>query len=67
MLFQKAILECDEEWAQNKKLVDLKGRNVRKAVPKGLPYFYVDFGMTPGFAHVVENERIFPNNFAQVK
>ncbi|KAK7067195.1 hypothetical protein SK128_003604, partial [Halocaridina rubra] len=63
--FKKAIMECEAEWAQNKKLVDLKNRNVRKAVPKGLPYFFVDFAMDPGFAHVIEDEQGFPYNFAQ--
>jgi len=65
-VLQKAILECETEWSTNKKLVDLGGRDVRKAVPKGLPYFAVDFGMQSGFAHVIEDEKEFPNNFAQV-
>ena len=63
--FKKAILECETEWATNKKLVDLKGRDVRRAIPKGLPYFTVDFGLDSGFAHVVEDEKMFPRNFAQ--
>lgn len=63
--FKKAIMECEREWAQNKKLVELKGRDVRRAVPKGLPYFFVDFAMDAGFAHVIEDEQDFPNNFAQ--
>ncbi len=50
----------------NKKVVDLKGKDVRKGVPKGLPYFVVDFGMQSGFAHVVEDEQRFPDAFAQV-
>lgn len=54
------------EWSNNKKLVDLRGRDVRRAIPKGLPYFTVDFGMDSGFAHVIENEQLFPQNFAQV-
>ncbi|XP_069971916.1 CWF19-like protein 2 [Penaeus vannamei] len=63
--FKKAIMECEAEWAQNKKLVDLKNRSVRSAVPKGLPYFFVDFAMDPGYAHVIEDEQDFPHNFAQ--
>lgn len=63
--FQKAIQECETEWAQNKKLVDLRNRDVRRAIPKGLPYFSVDFGDDScGFAHVIEDERTFPRNFA---
>lgn len=63
--FKKAILECETEWATNKKLVDLSGKDVRRAVPKGLPYFAVDFGLDPGFAHVIEDEKMFSKNFAQ--
>ena len=50
----------------NKKVIDLKGKDVRKCVPKGLPYFFVDFGMQPGFAHIIEDEQRFPDAFAQV-
>ena len=64
LVLQKAIQECESEWSQNKKLVELKNRNVRKAIPKGLPYFSVDFGLDSGFAHVIEDEQSFPRNFA---
>lgn len=63
--FKKAIDESEMEWATNKKLVSLAGRDVRKAIPKGLPYFSVSFGMDEGFAHVIEDQRLFPINFAQ--
>lgn len=63
--FKKAILECEAEWTTNKKLVDLSEKDVRRAIPKGLPYFAVDFGLDSGFAHVIEDEKMFPTNFAQ--
>ncbi|RZC39976.1 CwfJ C 1 domain containing protein [Asbolus verrucosus] len=63
--FKKAIDECEMEWAQNKKLVSLKGKDVRRAIPKGLSYFFVSFGMEEGYAHVIEDQKNFPNNFAQ--
>lgn len=50
----------------NKKVIDLKGKDIRKAVPKGLPYFFVNFGTQPGFAHIIEDEQQFPACFAQV-
>uniref|UniRef100_A0A3Q0R5I1 Cwf19-like C-terminal domain-containing protein n=1 Tax=Amphilophus citrinellus TaxID=61819 RepID=A0A3Q0R5I1_AMPCI len=64
--FKKAIMECDEEWAMNKKVVDLSSKNIRQAVPRGLPYFAVDFGLQGGFAHVIENEQKFPPYFGKV-
>lgn len=35
-------------------------------VPRGLPYFAVDFGLQGGFAHVIENEQKFPPYFGKV-
>ncbi|XP_040903043.1 CWF19-like protein 2 isoform X2 [Toxotes jaculatrix] len=63
--FKKAIMECDEEWAMNKKIVDLSSKDIRQAVPRGLPYFAVDFGLQGGFAHVIENEKKFPHYFGK--
>lgn len=63
--FKKAIQEAEGEWATNKQLISLSEKDVRRAVPKGLPYFWVNFGMTSGFAHVIEDQNRFPSNFAQ--
>jgi hypothetical protein len=68
---QKAILESEKEWSDNKKLIDLSKNakqltGVRGAIPKGFPYFSVNFGLQPGYVHVIEDERKFPANFAQV-
>lgn len=65
MYFQKAIQECETEWSDNKKLISLRDKPLKRAVPKGLPYFHVDFGLDNGFAHVIEDEALFPRNFAQ--
>lgn len=67
MYFKKAILECEREWSNNKKLVELKHGNVGRSIPKGLPYFAVEFGdnESVGYAHVIEDKRYFPTNFAQ--
>uniref|UniRef100_UPI00398EC46A CWF19-like protein 2 n=1 Tax=Pristiophorus japonicus TaxID=55135 RepID=UPI00398EC46A len=65
MASKKAIMEADEEWSMNKKLVDLSARDIRRAVPKGLAYFSVDFGLKGGFAHVIENEVKFPFYFGK--
>lgn len=65
MYFKKAILESDEEWSQNKKLIDTRGKGVRSSVPAGLPYFFVDFGMGGGYAHIIEDTAKFPHYFAK--
>lgn len=62
--FKKAIQESEKS-TLNKKLVEIKAdKNIRRSVPRGLPYFWVDFGTT-GMAHVIENQETFPPNFAQ--
>ncbi|XP_027419662.1 CWF19-like protein 2 isoform X3 [Bos indicus] len=63
--FKKAIMESDEEWSINKKLIDLSSKDIRKSVPKGLPYFSVDFGLQGGFAHVIEDQHKFPHYFGK--
>lgn len=63
--FKKAIQEAEGEWTTNKQLLHLSERDVRRVVPKGLPYFWVNFGMQSGFAHVIENQEKFSNTFAQ--
>ncbi|XP_055716806.1 CWF19-like protein 2 homolog [Phlebotomus papatasi] len=64
--FKKAIQESESEWAQNRQLIDLKkeAKSVRRAIPRGLPYFWVSFTEHPGFAHVIEDQERFPENFA---
>ena len=62
---QKAILESDTEWAQNVKLVDTRKKGLRVSIPKGLPYFSVEFGLDGGFAHVIEDEALFPLYFGK--
>lgn len=63
--FKKAIQESEAEWATNKQLISLKDRDIRRGVPKGLAYFWVNFGMHSGFAHVIEDADRYPHNFAQ--
>jgi hypothetical protein len=64
MYFKKAILECEGEWDMNKKLIELNGRSIVKALPNVLPYFCVTFGPSnDGYAHVIEDEESFPVHF----
>jgi hypothetical protein len=63
--FKKAIQDSDEQWSQHKKVIDTRVKGLRRSVPKGFPYFSVEFGMDGGFAHVVEDETQFPRYFGQ--
>ncbi|XP_011064270.1 PREDICTED: CWF19-like protein 2 [Acromyrmex echinatior] len=63
--FKKALLECETEWSMNKKIIDLTCKGIRHAIPNGLSYFMVEFASHPGYAHVIEDEEMFPQNFAK--
>ncbi|KAK6172433.1 hypothetical protein SNE40_016083 [Patella caerulea] len=63
--FKKAIQDSESEWSQNVKVVDLSKKDIRHSVPKGFPYFCVDFGHQGGFAHVIEDEQRFPTYFGR--
>ncbi|KAK6029695.1 hypothetical protein OSTOST_04194 [Ostertagia ostertagi] len=59
---QKAIMECEDEYADNKKLIEIK--DLRRQIPKNFSYFAVDFGLSNGYAHVIEHTESFPSTFA---
>jgi len=63
--FKKAILDSDEMWAQNTKLVDTTGKGLRRSIPPRFPFFHVEFGLDTGFAHVIEDEEKFPRHFGK--
>lgn len=65
MYFKKAILESDTEWSENRKLIDTRQKGLKKSIPLGLPYFFVDFNNEGGFAHVIEDSSLFPHYFAK--
>lgn len=68
LYLQKAINESEGEWSDNRKLLELNASNgdIRRALPKGFAYFAIDFGLQPGYAHIIEDEQRFPRNFAHV-
>uniref|UniRef100_A0A2K5S824 Cwf19-like C-terminal domain-containing protein n=1 Tax=Cebus imitator TaxID=2715852 RepID=A0A2K5S824_CEBIM len=51
--FKKALIESDEEWSMNKKLIDLSSKDTRRSVPKG------------GFASVTEDQHRFSHYFGK--
>ena len=52
--FKKAILECDEEWSQHRKLYETQGCAIG-VIPPSFAYFDVGFGLQSGYAHVIED------------
>ncbi|KRX06794.1 hypothetical protein PPERSA_11439 [Pseudocohnilembus persalinus] len=66
LYFRKSIDELDGEWSVHKKRIDISREKggIMKQIPQNFPYFYVDFGLSYGYAHVIENEAEFSKNFA---
>jgi hypothetical protein len=63
--FQKAIMESESEWTQHKKLIDTSAKGLRRSIPPHFSYFYVQFGLQKGFAHVIEDHTKFPHFFGR--
>ena len=61
----QAIDEAEDEWSQHnaKKLIDTSEKGLRGSIPKNFPYFHVEFGLSKGFVHVIDDEKDFPGNF----
>lgn len=55
--FYKALQDADEEWSQNKRIIDTATKGgLRSSLPRRqFPYFYVDFRLDQGLAHVIED------------
>lgn len=65
LYFKKAIDEVEDEWSQHnaKKLIDTSVKGLRGSIPKDFPYFHVEFGLSKGFVHVIDDETQFKSNF----
>mmetsp|Transcript_182 Transcript_182/g.338 ORF Transcript_182/g.338 Transcript_182/m.338 type:complete len:468 (+) Transcript_182:58-1461(+) len=61
MFFKSAMTEQAEEWGVHTKVLSTKGKGLRGTVPKGFPYFNVEWS-DGGFAQIIENEK-FPKDF----
>lgn len=61
----QAIDEAEDEWSQHnaKKLIDTSVKGLRASIPKDFPYFHVEFGLSKGFVHVIDDETSFKSNF----
>ena len=62
--FKKAILECDEEWSQHRKLYETQGCAIG-VIPPSFAYFDVGFGLQSGYAHVIEDEAEWKVDFGR--
>lgn len=59
--FTKEINDMDGDWSTHRKIIYIKKDKggLRKQIPENFPYFFVDFGLDDGMAHIIEKEKEF--------
>lgn len=57
-MIYKELSEADEEWTQNKRVIDTKA-GLLASIPSGFPYIHFEFGTGGGYAHIIESTRHF--------
>lgn len=65
MYFKKALLDQDNEWSTNKKIIDTtehKG-NLTKIINGNFSYTHVDFNANGGYLHLIDDIRRFSSLF----
>lgn len=70
-VFMKEISECDQEWTENPKLLEMKNKSLKQGFPPNTPYFYVEmFDSNPRtreplirYGHIIESTSHFRLSF----
>ena len=65
--FKEALLSCDEEWSQHKKVIETSQKGFRYSITNKLPYFHVWFGLDKGYGHIIEDQTKFPKWTGKVR
>lgn len=59
--FQSALVEQSDEWGTHNKILSTRGKGLRRTIPKGFPYFNVEWD-DGGYAQMIETNA-FPKDF----
>ncbi|KAK9823428.1 hypothetical protein WJX72_002672 [[Myrmecia] bisecta] len=67
LFFKKGIDDAESEWSQHhaKRLIDTRAKGLRGSIPPNFPYFHVEFGLTAGYVHVIDDETKFKRDFGR--
>ncbi|KAI8622763.1 CwfJ C-terminus 2-domain-containing protein-like protein [Chytriomyces sp. MP71] len=63
--FKEALMACEEEWSQHRKVIDTAKSGFRRSMVKNLPYFHVWFEPNKGYGHVIEDSAEWPEWFGR--
>ncbi|KAK9827469.1 hypothetical protein WJX74_004333 [Apatococcus lobatus] len=67
LFFKQEIEEAESEWSQHhaKRLIDTRAKGLRGSIPANFPYFHVEFGLSAGYVHVIDDESKFDQNLGR--
>jgi hypothetical protein len=67
LVVKREVDQATSDWAQHhaKRLIDTKAKGLRGSIPPNFPYFYVQFGYSAGFVHVIDDEAKFSPSFGR--
>eukprot|EP00887_Chlorella_sp_A99_P005045 scaffold4.g5045.t1 len=62
-----AVVECIPDWSQHhaKRMIDTSAKGLRGTIPPSFPYLHVEYGISSGFVHVIDDESEFDRNLAR--
>ena len=64
LYFKSTLTEQADEFGTHNKLLSTKEKGIRRTVPKGFPYFYIEWDApNQGYAQIIESSS-FPQDFA---
>lgn len=64
LYFRQTLVEQADEFGTHNKLLSTKGKGIRRTVPKGFPYFFIEWDAPhQGYAQIIESSD-FPVDFA---
>lgn len=63
--FKQALEGVEGNWTSHKNIIDIRKEKggLQKQIPKQIKYCYIDFGLGYGYAHVIENEKLWDRGF----
>ncbi|KDD76785.1 hypothetical protein H632_c106p4 [Helicosporidium sp. ATCC 50920] len=67
LMFRKAVDDSSSEWDQHhsKRFIDASRKSLAQCIPQGFSYMHVEFGLSSGFVHVIDDERNFDRALAR--
>ena len=56
--FKQGLEDIEGNWSTHKNIIKIEKEKggLQKQIPRAIKYFYIDFSLGYGYAHVIENE-----------